>query len=134
MTTLPILDVPTSMAAGDPNLGIPAIEAEMLLNRLAMQAEQLRYTITTRPWQAPDLKAIARMLECACRTAFADKELWGRIARKPDSAECLSPSRREGRDEGPRHRPVLRVRDGGLERASILLDQAADRLMQLGSH
>ena len=83
--------------------------------RLAAQLVRLRHTLAAQPWQAPALKEISRLLECASRAAFTNKEVWrwlwhGDTARPP---------------------PPCRLRVGGLVRATRLLDRAEARLAQL---
>ena len=116
-TTTPKLNVPPGAAEDSPEEQAQRVDADELLNRLAVQLEQLRQALSAQPWQAPALKEISRTLEFACRTAFADRGLCAQLSRA---------------GAGPR--PVaFTVRPEGLERAWHLLDRASVRLLQISA-
>lgn len=92
-------------------------DAERLAHRLAALLEQLRRALMARPWQAPALKELARLLESACRAAFADAAVWMSLshgARLPGRA-------------------LRSLRPGGARRADELIEQASQRLALLSA-
>lgn len=92
-----------------------AVEASRLVHRLETQLAQLRQALMARPWQAPELKDIARLLEGASRSAFADEAIWG----------CVSHGTRLPCTV------LTSLRPDGLQRAADLLDLAAKRVERL---
>lgn len=110
--------MPTSndhRSARHPRAEDAAADAARLLLRLAAQLAQLRQTLAAQPWHAPALKEISRIIECACRAAFTDREVWRWLWRGDTT---LPP-------------PPCPLRCGGLVRAMRLLDRAESRLAQL---
>jgi hypothetical protein len=93
----------------------PVVEAERLAGLLALQLEQLRQALMDRPWQAPALKQITRLLDSASRSAFSDAKIWGGLSHGTKLPRLVSGS----------------VRPNGLRRAGDLLTLASKRLALL---
>lgn len=124
MPTLTVQEAPVHGAAPEPERAVSTLEAEMLLNRLAMQVQQWHHLLATQPAQKAQLMLVSRLLECASRTAFDEPALWQRLVQNPTGMPACSRDR-----ASPKVRTAL-----GVENASAMLDHAADRLMRLATH
>lgn len=105
------------------------LNAELLLNRLAMQLEQVRY-LASAGADAPALRHVVVMLKMAHGLAFRDPSLWAWLARPRIATPAGSPP---SVGEDPFDTDGLAdVDPAGLSRATELIDEAAARLTQLG--
>ena len=102
------------------------LNAELLLNRLAMQLEQVRYLASAGAPPAA-LRGVVVMLRTAHDLAFRNPASWSWLARpRIAGSACDSAG-------GPFEAdPLADVDEAGLGRASELVDRAAARLAQVG--
>ncbi|MCM5681454.1 hypothetical protein M8A51_18150 [Schlegelella sp. S2-27] len=105
------------------------LNAELLLNRLAMQLEQVRY-LASAGVDAQALRHVVVMLKMAHGLAFRDPALWAWLARPRVVTHAGAP---RNAPEEPFDAACLADADpAGLGRATELIDEAAARLTHLG--
>lgn len=123
--------VTSSASAAPPRQVLPAgvrLNAELLLNRLAMQLEQARYlaSVGARP---EALRGVVVLLRTAHGLAFRDPASWSWLARPRIAAQRGSPCDTAA---DPIDAAVLAdIDEEGLSRAGELVDRAAARLTQV---
>ena len=105
------------------------LNAELLLNRLAMQLEQVRY-LASAGVRPEALRGVVVLLKTAHGLAFRDAESWSWLARPRIAAQQGSACDAAAAPFDADH--LADINEIGLGRASELVDRAAERLTQVG--
>ena len=105
------------------------LNAELLLNRLAMQLEQVRY-LASAGVRPEALRGVVVMLRTAHGLAFRNPSSWAQLSRPRIAAQQGSACDAEADPFDAGH--LSDIDEAGLGRASELVDRAADRLTQVG--
>ena len=131
-TTLPA--APGTVTFRPPSL-TTGLNAEMLLNRVALQLDQARYLHAVGQHDRSEIESIVRLLKQACGLAFPTLDVWGWLCRQPvaaaGNAHHLS-SGAAGRPLGFPHQ--LEARTEAIDQVSVLLDRSAEQLARMSGH